>query len=205
MARDLGGSDSREFSYDYSWDDQDYEQMQSALEYSGPEEDDYPEVSNGIKMGSTWRSHKPRKPWTSDEDIKLCEMFNENTDISKIASELGRTKSSIMPRLIDLCFRLRNISIQELDHIPKNAAWDPSHTERLRKGYDLGYQIPQIARVLNRSSMNVARKLITEKIVIPQPTSDNPIHANAEVRNENLAFLTWNKWKSSQPKSKQTE
>lgn len=46
------------------------------------------------------------KPWDSEQDTKLLDMYNEGHDIGKIAAALGRSKKSITIRLMNKGFDL---------------------------------------------------------------------------------------------------
>lgn len=110
--------------------------------------------------GKTDKSKDPStenagKPWTSEDDGNLIEMYEDGVSITKIAAHYKRTRGAIRSRLVKLGLE------EDKDHIPESKVGSdiPIDNEELRDMLLHGKTIPELAQQYGRSEKAIRARL----------------------------------------------
>ena len=95
------------------------------------------------------------KPWTSEDDGNLIEMYEKGVSITKIAAHYKRTKGAIRSRLVKLGLE------EDKDHIPESRVGGdiPIDNEELRDRLLHGETIPELAHRYGRTEKAIRARL----------------------------------------------
>jgi hypothetical protein len=99
------------------------------------------------------------KYWTRDADHSLAEQYVKGLSIADIAEMLGRTESSILGRLIKICFSEKKASGENL--VPtSNKPWIDQEDSKLIENYNKDVDFLGLSREMQRSVYELQARLV---------------------------------------------
>ena len=141
-----------------------------------------PEVQNSYRRNSGQR-------WSLGEDEYLCEAYLNGEPLDDIAHFLERTPLAIRARVVKLTLGDDVKPFRVTDALHDVETWDSEEVEFLRFLISREKPLDEIASKLEKDVDSVARKLVEERMITPQPMQPTqyPVLPNYE----KLMALSW--------------
>lgn len=106
--------------------------------------------------------------WTSEEDMLLRKLHSDKRPISEIAAEMRRSRYSIFCRMEKLELYGEEYGYPILDELPK---WENSDSRALRKMFEAGKSVGELAEFYGRSEKSIAARLFYMGLIKESPFS----------------------------------